>query len=72
MERGAAGDSRKECAAKTAKTVELFYLAPSSVLIQVALLVDCCRSRPEKKCILCWCDYNPQLQNLNSCKCRNL
>lgn len=71
MERGAAGDSRSECAAKTAKTVEPFYLAPCSVLIQVAL-VGCCRSQPEKKCILCWRDCNPQLQNLNSCKCRNL
>lgn len=66
MERGAAGDSRNEYPAKTARTVELFYLSSCSVLSQVAL-VDCCKSQLEKRCILCWCDCDPQLQNLNSC-----
>lgn len=69
MERGAAGDSRNECTAKTAKTVELFYLSPCSVLSQVAL-VDCCKSQLEKKYILCWCD--PQLQRPQLMQCRNL
>lgn len=58
METGAAGDSRNESAAKTSKPVELFYLAPCSVLSQVAL-VDCCKSRPGKKSILCRCVCDP-------------
>lgn len=66
METGAAGDSRNECAAKTMKNSGT-VLVTTLFCAQSSQLVDCCKSQPEKKCILCWCDCDPQLQNINSC-----
>lgn len=71
MVAGAAGDSRKACAAKTVKTVELFYLAP--VLCSVKWYWWWTVARVSlKRNVFCVGVCDPQLQNLNSCQCRNL